>query len=367
MRVTIAGCGIVGATIAYELSQVPGLDVTVLDQQPAPVEPNLPVCPTSTGAALGVLMGVISKKEKGNNLQMRLFSIQYYEQTIPKLEELTGLTIPFNREGILMLQFAEDLSVWERLVEVRRNQGWMLEILERDRIAAQFPQLSLNGVSAGIYSPCDRQVNPVALTHALIAGAKQKGVKFQFSTTVLGMSGQNVQTSAGNVATDYLIIAAGLGSTPLTAHLAHPIELRPVLGQAIQVRLDQPLGAAQPVITGNDVHIVPLKGAEYWIGATVEFETEHAALKPDPAMFEAVMRQAIDLCPDLAHAKPLRTWYGLRPRPQGRPAPIIEPLPGYSNVLLATGHYRNGVLLAPATAEAVKKAILVQSTTSKEP
>jgi glycine/D-amino acid oxidase-like deaminating enzyme len=72
MQVTIAGCGVVGATIAYELSKVPGLEITVLEQQPQPVAADLQICPTATGAALGVLMGVISKKEKGNNLRMRL-------------------------------------------------------------------------------------------------------------------------------------------------------------------------------------------------------------------------------------------------------------------------------------------------------
>ncbi|MCY7272444.1 MAG: FAD-dependent oxidoreductase, partial [Phormidesmis sp. CAN_BIN44] len=128
-------------------------------------------------------------------------------------------------------------------------------------------------------------------------------------------------------------------------------------GQAIHLRLDQPLGTDQPVITGNDVHLVPLGNCDYWVGATVEFPSDVGELAPDAASFEAVMRQAIAFCPDLAHAETIRTWYGLRPRPQGRPAPIIERLSGYQNILLATGHYRNGVLLAPATAEKVRRAI----------
>ncbi len=70
------------------------------------------------------------------------------------------------------------------------------------------------------------------------------------------------------------------------------------------------------------------------------------------------MQQAIALCPALAEASIVRTWSGLRPRPEGRPAPIIDRLPGFSNVLLATGHYRNGVLLAPATAQMIRQMIL---------
>ena len=356
-NVVVVGCGIVGATIAYELSKIPDLTVTVFDQQPTPVEPDLSLCPTSTGAALGVLMGVISKKEKGNNLRMRLESLQYYEKLIPELETLTGLDIPFNRSGILMLQFEEDLSVWEKLIEIRRSQGWTLEILGLDRLNSDYPYLNLDLVTAAIYSPDDRQVNPVALTQALIAGAKQRGVTFQFGTTMTGGNDREVHTTKGNFAIDWLIISAGLGSTAITQSLAQPIDIRPVLGQAIHLRLNHPLGLNQPVITGNDVHLVPLGNCDYWVGATVEFPSDGEELAPDAASFKAVMQQAIAFCPDLANAETIRTWHGSRPRPQGRPAPIIERLSGYQHILLATGHYRNGVLLAPATAEKVRLAI----------
>lgn len=89
-HVVVIGCGVVGAAIAYELSQVPGLKITVLDKQP-PAQ-------GATGAALGVLMGVISHKIKGNAWQMREASIQRYETLIPELEALTQLKIPFNRQ-----------------------------------------------------------------------------------------------------------------------------------------------------------------------------------------------------------------------------------------------------------------------------
>lgn len=71
------------------------------------------------------------------------------------------------------------------------------------------------------------------------------------------------------------------------------------------------------------------------------------------------MNNSIRTCPGLAKADVIRTWSGLRPRPENRPAaPVIEQLPGYDNVILASAHYCNGVLLAPATAEMVKEMIL---------
>jgi len=360
VQVTIVGCGVVGATIAYELSKISDLKITVVDAQPTPVQPDLTECPSATGAALGVLMGAISQKEKGRNLRMRLYGIQYYNEVIPVLEALTGRVIPFNRQGILMLQFDDDdLSVWNRLIDVRQRQNLTLELWDQDRLKSEFS--FLDRATAAIYSPHDRQVDPVALTQALIEGAKLQGVDFQFGTKVLERRGNQIQTSQGILESDSLIISAGIGSSAIESS----IDIRPVLGQAIHIRLPKPLSEHEarckprplPVITGNDVHLVSIGALDYWIGATVEFPTEAGeVLPPDQAMFDDVMRQAIEFCPSLKDAEPIRTWYGLRPRPHGRPAPIIEELE--SNVLLATGHYRNGVLLAPATAEQVKERLL---------
>jgi glycine/D-amino acid oxidase-like deaminating enzyme len=362
-RVVVVGCGIIGAAIAYELSQVSGLVVTVLDRQ-------LPA-QAATGAALGVLMGAISQKPEGNSLRMRLTSIQRYNDWVPRLEAVTGLPIPFNRQGILRLCFeGEDLGYWKTLAEIRQQQGWRLEIGDRAYLSSRYPYLNLEHVIGAVYSPQDRQLDPTAMTLALVKAAMQNGVQFAFNETVLetafdslsdstGRHCQQVFTQNGGYPADWLVIAAGLGSTPLTSAMSHRLELRPVLGQAIQVQLPNPLDYAglQPVITGDDTHLVPLGGGGYWIGATVEFPQALVAPSPSETALEAVRQRAIAVCPALAHANLVRTWSGLRPRPEGRPAPIIERLPGYRNVLLATGHYRNGVLLAPATAERIRQVI----------
>lgn len=368
-NIVIIGCGVIGAAIAYELSQVPGLRITVCDRD-TPAR-------AATGAALGVLMGAISQKAKGRNLQMRLSSIQQYNTWIPQLEQATGCKIPFNQQGILRLCFeGEDLNFWRSLLEIRQKQGWTLQLLDRVQLQTDYPQLNLERVTAGIYSPDDRQLDPTALTQALVKAASQNGVTFQFNTMVTGIepqlgqttsdishqSGYQVQTSNGALSADWCVIAAGLGSTPLTKMLHQAVDIRPVLGQAMQVQLDQVLGHPhlQPAINGDDVHIVPLGNGKYWLGATVEFPAtaDLATLQPDPERLETVRQKAIALCPALSSATVQRTWFGLRPRPEGRPAPIIEALPGYHNLLLATGHYRNGILLAPATATKVRETII---------
>ncbi len=361
-RVAIIGCGIIGAMIAYELSQISGLSVTVLDRQP-PAQ-------ASTGAALGVLMGVISQKVKGRAWQMRLDSLRRYDSLIPELQASTGREILFNRHGILQLCFeAAELENWQRLAEIRQAQGLRLELLDPAQVQASYPQLCSQRIAAAVYSPQDRQVDPVALTLALVAAAKGNGVKFQFGVTVQGFEAtpqaaepqtcRQLLTTAGPWSVDWLVVAAGLGSTPLTASLAQPVAIQPVLGQALRLRLPQPLGNPQwqPAITGDDTYVIPLGQADYWVGATVEFPPDQRDPTPDPESLDALLRRAAAFCPALAEATVLRIWSGLRPRPEGRPAPVLGPLPGYQNVLLATGHYRNGVLLAPASAQAIRQLI----------
>ncbi|MEG4485024.1 FAD-dependent oxidoreductase [Microcoleus sp. D2_18a_B4] len=373
VRVAIIGCGIVGASIAFELSQFPELKVTVFDKQP-PAQ-------GSTGAALGVLMGVISHKTKGRNWQLRETSLQRYETLIPELEAVTGRKIPFNKQGILMLcSEGEDLSKWEKLIATRDSQGWQLELWDRERVRSCCPHLYLNDqIIAAIYSPQDRQVDPTALTLALVEAAKLKGVNFEFGVEVQGITELNSQVSeiqlASSIAVnkscgtgilpvaenfDRLIVCAGLGSAAVTASLNQLVDIRPVLGQALHLRTPTPVGNPDfsPVITCDDVHIVPLGDREFWVGATVEFSENGGAIPANADMLAQVIARASSLCPALAFASIIRKWSGLRPRPEGRPAPIIEMLPGNERVLIASGHYRNGVLLAPATARSIREMIL---------
>ncbi len=357
-HVVVVGCGIVGAAIAYTLSQFPQLRVIVLDQQPPAQD--------STGAALGVLMGAISQKRQGQNLRLRLRGIELYDTWVPQLEEVTGRTILYNRQGILRLCYVgDDLALWQQLADLRQQQGLALHLWDRAELAVNYPQLNLESVIGAVYAPGDRQIDPTAVTLALVAAAQQRGVEFHFDapvTRVITMADRCTQvfaaTGAGWAA-DWLVIAAGLGSTSLTAALQQPVAIHPVVGQAARIRLPKPLGnpERQPVITGADVHLIPLGLTDYWVGATVEMPTDLASPIASEEAWAEVWQRAIALCPALTQAVILQRWTGLRPRPQGRPAPVIERLPGYRNVILASGHYRNGVLLAPATAERVSELI----------
>lgn len=362
--VVIVGCGIVGAAIAYELSSVPGVSVTVCDRKSPATE--------STGAALGVLMGVISHKTKGRAWKLRRDSLERYETLIPELETRLDRPLPFNRRGILLLGFeGENWSRWEELAEIRHSQGLPLELLDGETVRSRYPQIDCDRVTGAVYSPRDRQLDPAALTRALVDAARQNGATFNFGVGVNGWEiaengdsekiCRTLKTDTGDLAADSVVVAAGLGTTPLleTPSQPPPVTIRPVLGQALQLRCPQPLATgSQPVITGDDVHIVPLGGAEYWVGATVEFPDADGHVEADAELLDRVVEGAIAMCPALREAEIVRQWSGRRPRPEGQPAPVIGPLSGFKNVFLATGHYRNGVLLAPATALAVRDLLI---------
>ncbi|MEM7715508.1 MAG: FAD-dependent oxidoreductase, partial [Cyanobacteria bacterium P01_A01_bin.68] len=266
-HIVIIGCGIIGATLAYELSLIEGFKITVIDKQPPAQE--------ATGAALGVLMGIISHKVKGKAWRMRQTSIQRYETLIPELEAITNRKIPFNRQGILMLLpspevTTDDLPFWEKLRETRRNQGWELNILDKAQLEKICPQVDVTGREyiGAIHSPQDRQLDPTAFTLALVEAAKHNGVEFKFGVSALGIkstsnqensSARELETTDGVITADTFIISAGLGSSPLTEQLNQKVDIRPVLGQAIHLRLGHPLAKSefQPAITCNDTYIVP--------------------------------------------------------------------------------------------------------------
>lgn len=363
-KVAIIGCGIVGASIAYELSKVKGLEITVIEQ-------DTPAS-GSTGAALGVLMGIISHKTKSRAWRLREASIKRYQTLLPELEAITNITIPTNHQGIVKLLFTGDrLDKWEKLQQIRQSQGWQLEIWDKAYLQQQCPDVIHNDIIAAVYSPQDRQINPRILTQALVGGAKHNGANCQFGLKVekfiaKSSGNTNLQTCSHlqindrEVAIDWLIISAGLNSTPLTRVLQQAVDIRPVLGQALKLKLPDDFGKEdfQPVITGEDIHLVPLGNREYWLGATVEFADEQGEIVARPELLSQIKQRAIEFCPALANSEIKEIWCGKRPRPQGQPAPIIGKLNGYNNVLLATGHYRNGVLLAPATAQEIKNLIL---------
>lgn len=352
--VTIIGCGAIGAMIAYELSKTE-LNVTVLEanSQPAMV---------ATGAALGVLMAASSSKARGALVKLRLASLGRYDRLICELTDQTNCDILYNRKGILNLYRSPDAETVARsLIKIRQKQGFELQWRDREELSEgfdrQFSQWQTNG---GLFSPSDRAVRPTQLVKALVAAATQNGVKFFWDTPVKDLE---------DLTSDRLVVTSGLGSSALLAPLLkdhlkfkeHNL-LQPVGGQALRLRV--PNLNLETVIhlqneDGSDINLVPLGNDQYWLGATIEFDSHEDGRKlPREANVALLLEQAIAWCPTFNQAEVLETWAGDRPRPDGVQSPILGFVPNYPNIAIATGHYRNGIMMAPVTAQITRDLLL---------
>lgn len=381
--VGIIGCGIIGAMLAYELSKA-GVAVTVWEAQPRPAT-------GATGAALGLLMAVCSSKAKGDLVDLRLASLKRYDSLIAELEALTGIKILYNREGILCVYAQGDRTKAESLAAIRQEQGFGLEVQGAEQLNALPGQWR---GAYGVYSPADRAVHPVHLVNALVAGAGHYGAKFYWSTPISdlesvldGNSRQKIILTAGMGCNDllakFLALRHGVALDTLGQHCRSEIAenllgknlLQPVGGHGLRLRLpakELPLNQVIHMVMadGTDFNLVPLHhdqfaANEYWLGATIEFDVnpdlsdfklsfsrfQESAANPD--RWQWLLSQAQEFSPWLADAEILSAWHGYRPRPQQARSPILGILPEEPRILLAMGHYRNGLLMAPITAQII--------------
>ncbi len=350
--VLVIGCGVVGCAIAYELATA-GLSVVGIDaRDPAS---------GATGASLGVLMGVSSRQPAGEVVQLRLKSLEQFDPLVARLEADLGRSLPVNRRGILRLLREEEATAWQETLAARQQAGYDLRWLSPTEVGSLQPGLG-GDLAGALYSPQDRQIQPRLLTQALVEAAQRRGCRFFFHQPVQKIQRspdppfrlESVHTPALTFSAGHVILAAGLGSSPLAEELGLQIPLQAVKGQALRVKAPGiPLG---PVVTDGDLNLVPLGDGSLWVGATVEFQAPH----PEPTLLalQDLLNHAIRLCPALAEATLLEHWAGHRPRPLGQRAPILGLAPGYVNLLIATGHYRNGVLLAPISAAILRDLVL---------
>jgi glycine/D-amino acid oxidase-like deaminating enzyme len=355
----VLGAGLVGVACAW-LLQRRGHRVLLVD--PALAAPADAMLRNGSRAALGVLMGQVAHRGSGRGWRLRQQSLALWRSWRADLAR-RGYPIAY-RPGLLMLAASgNQLEHQQRLALERQRRGLPLELWSRERVAELDPVVPAAALG-GLFSPDDGQLDPGQALDALLADANAAGLR-QLADRAVALEpltgaagGWRLQGEAGHVAeAEWVVLAAGAATPALLARLgdggtlATTWPMQPVLGQALELELPaEPANGWRPwpgAVVWEGINLIPRPdrpgGRRLWLGATLEpgREADGAALDP--------LRSLGGHAPAwLRAAVPVAHWQGLRARPDGRPAPLLEPIaPG---LLLAGGHYRNGVLLAPASA-----------------
>jgi glycine/D-amino acid oxidase-like deaminating enzyme len=310
-------------------------------------------------------MARVFHRSSGRAWRLRQQSHALWEAWLSVLEG-RGHRLP-RRQGLLLLAAtAEDLARQERLAADRARLGYPLHRLDPAALDGLWPALPGRPLG-GLLSPEDGQLDPEPVLEALLCEARRHGL------VCLGQRAVGVErglgpgrrwrlqlADGGACEADWLVLASGQGTGPLLTGLGHALPLEPVLGQALELELAPERGEARPwswpgVVVWRGMNLVPRPerpdgGRRVWLGATLE-PGELAGAEA----LEDLRAMGGEAPPWVREAVVTRQWQGVRCRPVGQPAPVhLEPEPG---LLIACGHYRNGVLLAPATAEWVCERI----------
>lgn len=331
--ILIIGGGIIGLSLAVEL-KLRGATVTVLTR-------NLQEA--AARAAAGMLAPQAEQIPPGFMLDLCLRSRAIYSDWTRKLEEISGTDTGYWHCGIL-----------SPVYQIEQGENHLSGIwLDAETIHQHQPGLS-SEVVGGWWYPEDGQVDNRALTKALWIAARQLGVNICEGVTVEKIEIENRQvtrviTSAGDWQAQCYVLATGAWSKELL-----PVPVYPKKGQMLSVRSLSSKLALKQVLFGSEIYIVPRQDGTIVIGAT----SEDAGFTPynTAAGIQALLSKAIRLYPELQHFPIQEIWWGFRPN-----TPDEMPILGwskYENLALATGHYRNGILLAPITALLMSDLIL---------
>jgi glycine oxidase len=344
----IAGGGLVGAAIALELSRA-GLGVAVFDAQ----EPGL----EASWASAGILSPAPENPAMIALVPLASASLLMYPDFIALVEELSAIPTGYRAKGTVEALFSrharEELNT---IIALHHGLGLKAEALSAKEAREMEPALS-EEVQAAVLRPDEASVDNRRLSAGLLEAAKLSGAQIFADTAVLAIWRETsrcvgvVLRSGEKIAAKQTIIAAGCFSS-IIAGVEEFAPVRPAKGQMASLRC--PAAKIERVLWSERIYLVPRNDGRILAGATVEhvgFDKTVTA-----AGVHANLDGAIELSPALAAAQVEATWAGLRPDTPDH-MPILGPT-DIEGLLVATGHFRSGVLLTPITARLVGEQVL---------
>ena len=350
--VVIMGGGVIGLSIAYALARQ-GIRPTVLDRRELGRE--------ASWAGAGLIPPVPEHPSVNPNpaVGLRSWSARLYPDWSAALREETGIDTGYRRTGGVDVAWTdlEDQAL-RAAAGQWRAEGIAYEHLAPSDYARVEPALNRE-LKAVYYLPDRAQVRNPRLLRALIEAASRRGACLKPWHCVEGYvihDGRRVgaiRTSAGTMPCGLVIVAAGAWSGSLLEPIGVRVPTPPLKGQIVLLKSDRPLIGR--IVEHGKNYLVPRDDGRVLVGATEQdagFDTR--------STFEAtrsLLDEAMRLCPVLSQAEVEATWAGLRPGSVDA-KPYIGKAPGLENMIVATGHKRAGLQLAPATAEIVADLVL---------
>jgi glycine oxidase len=351
--VAIIGAGVVGLGIAWRLA-ARGLEVLVFDRSAAGAG--------ATHAAAGML-AACAEAEPGEEALVALGrdSQARWPAFADELKQASGIDVELRREGTLVIALtADDQAKLLHHLAFQQALDLPLQWISAAETRRREPHLA-GKLAGAVWSPQDHQVDNRKLALALRSAAQAAGASINEHQPVAEIASKGgrvegiVLADGRRIAADVVVLAAGAWSRSI-AGLAAPLRppVRPIKGQMLALRMDAAAPLVTHVIWGPGVYLVPRLDGRLIVGGTVEEKGFDTTLTAGGLL--TLLEAAWRTVPAIEELPIDEMWVGHRPGSRDD-APILGPAP-LEGLVYATGHHRNGILLAPVTADAIARLVL---------
>ena len=347
--VIVVGGGVVGCAVAYALARE-RLSVVLLEAED--------IASGASGAAAGMLAPVSEAASPGPLLRLGLESLALFPALVAEVRERSGIDPELERSGCLRVAASEEEARAFRARD-RALPSLDLEWLDTETVRRLEPSLAPE-IHGALLSPHEGHVRSSLLARALALAAVSLGADLRLGTPVRGLLRDGarvhgVETMAGRVEGATVVLCTGMEAAQSPAWLGRTgtLPIAPVRGQILSLAPRPP--GLRMIVWGGSTYLVPRRDGSVVVGATEERAVfDHRVTAAGVAQ---LLGDAIRLVPALDDATFAGAWAGLRPATPDQ-LPMVGPWPGVDGLLLAAGHYRNGVLLAPLTAQLIAGLVL---------
>ncbi|MGE0517994.1 MAG: NAD(P)/FAD-dependent oxidoreductase [Candidatus Binatia bacterium] len=351
--VVIIGAGIIGCATARALARRGAGRVVVIDRGEPGAE--------ASNAAAGLLSLASGRDSRGALFELKRAGMALYPALVEELRAETAIDVEYGGAPLAELAFtSREAERLDRFAQRRIDQGFAIERLDGDAVRQAYPEVN-PAVRLGVRFHDERTINNGRLVEALHAAAVKSGVEFRLGAPVrrIGLDGRRVvrlEVGGDDFSPGHVVVAAGAWSAEIGEMLGVPIPVRGDRGEMFALK---PRAALRQPLVWRDGYLVPRPNGDVLIGATTARGAMEKAVTARNAAL--LLGRAVRMVPSLGSAPVVRVWSGIRPWSLlGRP--IIGPVAGLQNVAVACGHHRNGILLAPVTAQLIAELIMDRAT-----